>query len=133
MQFDKSVLANMLSHEPKLTSCAKVLVYSKVVCYKKGKAVDMVSSWKGDIMAMQSERFAFAKKGLSLVLGFLLTLWLVNSFKVFKEVYMLYGAYPSSSIYMLQHYMNNQFFSLNMQKLTSAAYILFLFTVVCVA
>ena len=51
---------------------------------------------------------------------------IVNSFKMFKEVYMLYGAYPSPDIYMLQHYMNNQFLSLNMQKLSSAAYILFL-------
>lgn len=51
---------------------------------------------------------------------------IVNNFKVFKEVYMLYGAYPDPDIYMLQHYMNNQFISLNMQKLSSAAYILFL-------
>ena len=51
---------------------------------------------------------------------------IVNNFKVFKEVYMLYGAYPDPDIYMLQHYMNNQFLSLNMQKLSSAAYILFL-------
>ena len=51
---------------------------------------------------------------------------IVNNFKVFKEVYMLYGAYPSADIYMLQHYMNNQFLSMNMQKLCSAAYLLFL-------
>ena len=51
---------------------------------------------------------------------------IVNNFMVYKEVYMLYGAYPSPDIYMLQHYMNNQFISLNMQKLSSAAYILFL-------
>lgn len=51
---------------------------------------------------------------------------IVNSFKVFKEIYMLYGAYPSQDIYMLQHYMNNQFVSMNMQKLSSAAYIMFL-------
>jgi len=51
---------------------------------------------------------------------------IVNSFKVFKEIYMLYGSYPSSSIYMLQHYMNNQFASMNMPKLASAAYVLFL-------
>ena len=50
---------------------------------------------------------------------------IVNSFKVFKEIYMLYGPYPDSDIYMLQHYMNNQFQALNLQKLTSAAYILF--------
>lgn len=51
---------------------------------------------------------------------------IVNSFKVFKEVYLLYGPYPSPEVYLLQHYMNNQFASLNLQKLSSAAYILFL-------
>lgn len=51
---------------------------------------------------------------------------IVNSFKSFKEVYMLYGPYPTPEVYMLQHYMNNQFQALNMQKLSSAAYILFL-------
>lgn len=51
---------------------------------------------------------------------------IVNSFRVFKEVYMLYGGYPSTEIYMLQHYMNNQFLSLSMQKIASAAYIMFL-------
>jgi multiple sugar transport system permease protein len=51
---------------------------------------------------------------------------IVNSFRVFKEVYILYGGYPSTDIYMLQHYMNNQFLSLSMQKLASAAYIMFL-------
>jgi multiple sugar transport system permease protein len=50
---------------------------------------------------------------------------IINSFKVFKEIYLLYGTYPTPSIYMLQHYMNNQFLSLNMQKLTSAAYLVF--------
>ncbi len=52
---------------------------------------------------------------------------IVNSFKVFKEIYQLYGAYPTPDIYMLQHYMNNQFSALNMQKLCTAAYLLFLF------
>ncbi len=51
---------------------------------------------------------------------------IVNSFRVFKEVYILYGGYPSTEIYMLQHYMNNQFLSLSMQKLASAAYLMFL-------
>lgn len=51
---------------------------------------------------------------------------IVNSFKVFKEIYMLYGPYPNTDIYMLQHYMNNQFQSLSLPQLCSAAYILFL-------
>lgn len=48
----------------------------------------------------------------------------INSFKVFKEIYMLFGAYPKPSIYMLQHYMNNQFITMNMQKLCASADIL---------
>ena len=63
---------------------------------------------------------------LSPITFVVLLMSIVNNFKVYKEVYMLYGAYPSPDIYMLQHYMNNQFISLNMQKLSSAAYILFL-------
>lgn len=50
---------------------------------------------------------------------------IVNSFKVFKEIYMLYGAYPTPSVYMLQHYMNNQFTSMNMQKLAAGAWVMF--------
>lgn len=48
----------------------------------------------------------------------------INSFKSFKEIYLLAGAYPHQSIYMLQHYMNNQFSSLNYQKLSAASYLL---------
>ncbi|WP_313163452.1 ABC transporter permease subunit [Sedimentibacter sp.] len=53
-----------------------------------------------------------------------LILSFINSFKIFKELYILYGNYPPDNLYMLQHYMNNQFFSLNMQKLTAASYVL---------
>ena len=49
----------------------------------------------------------------------------VNAFKVFKEIYILFGAYPGPDIYMLQHYMNNLFAALNLPRLSSIAYILF--------
>lgn len=50
----------------------------------------------------------------------------VSSFKIFKEIYLLFGNYPDEHIYLLQHYMNNHFFRLNLQKLTTASYILFI-------
>lgn len=53
-------------------------------------------------------------------------LLVVNSFKIFKEIYLLFGNYPNENIYLLQHYMNNNFFRLNLQKLTTASYILFI-------
>lgn len=57
---------------------------------------------------------------------------IINSFKSFKEIYLICGAYPHQSIYMLQHYMNNQFSALNYQKLTAGAYVLSLFIVALV-
>jgi multiple sugar transport system permease protein len=37
---------------------------------------------------------------------------------------MLFGSYPSIDIYMLQHYLNNQFVAMNMARVSSAAYIM---------
>lgn len=49
---------------------------------------------------------------------------IINSFKVFREIYLLTGSYPHDTIYMLQHYMNNMFTALNYQKLSSATWVL---------
>ncbi|MDO4548031.1 MAG: sugar ABC transporter permease [Clostridia bacterium] len=46
----------------------------------------------------------------------------INSFKIFKEVYFIGGAYPDESLYTLQNYMNNMFSRLNYQLVTTAAY-----------
>lgn len=51
---------------------------------------------------------------------------IINSFKVFKEIYSITGKYPHESIYMLQHFMNNMFYSLNYQKLTTATSVMVL-------
>lgn len=57
----------------------------------------------------------------------------VNSFKVFKEIYIITGEYPPDKLYVLQHYMNNMFLSLNYSKLASAVYILTIVIVLFVA
>lgn len=46
---------------------------------------------------------------------------LINSFKVFREAYLIAGDYPHESIYMLQHLFNNWFTSLDVQKMCAAA------------
>ena len=51
---------------------------------------------------------------------------IVQSFQTFREIYLLTGAYPHSSLYMLQHYFNNQFTVLDYQKLSSGAHIMIL-------
>lgn len=49
---------------------------------------------------------------------------IINSFKVFKEIYLITGSYPHDSIYTLQHFMNNMFASLNYPRLTTAMTVL---------
>jgi multiple sugar transport system permease protein len=49
---------------------------------------------------------------------------IINSFKIFREIYLITGSYPNEDIYTLQHFMNNMFASLNYPRLTSATVIL---------
>ncbi len=58
---------------------------------------------------------------MSPMITFTTILSMINSFKVFREVYMLTGDYPVGALYMLQHYMNNTFASADYQKLSTAA------------
>ena len=58
---------------------------------------------------------------LSPTVLFVFILSLINSFKIFREVYLLTGDYPYDKLYMLQHFMNNTFNSLDYQKLSAAA------------
>ena len=46
---------------------------------------------------------------------------LINSFKIFREIYLLTTDYPYDTIYMLQHYMNNKFRRLDYQALSAGA------------
>lgn len=63
-------------------------------------------------------------------LFFVFIISIINSFKVFREVYLIAGSYPGDSIYMLQHYMNNMFMSLDYQKLSAAAVLMALAIVI---
>ncbi len=55
---------------------------------------------------------------------FVLVISIINSFKVFRETYLMAGPYPERGIYFLQHYLNNTFHALDYQKLTAAAVVL---------
>lgn len=55
---------------------------------------------------------------------FVIVMSIVQSFRVFRETYLVAGAYPHDVIYTLQHFMNNKFQSLDYPKLTAAAVLL---------
>lgn len=63
---------------------------------------------------------------------FVFIISIVNSFKSFREAFLLSGTRPHSSIYMLQHYMNNNFSYLNYQNLSVAAFLVFIVIFVCI-
>ena len=77
--------------------------------------------------------FAIKLRYLSPTVLFVMILSLISSFKVFREVYLLTGDYPYEKLYMLQHFMNNTFRSLDYQKLSAAAVVLALVMVVLIA
>lgn len=55
----------------------------------------------------------------------------LNTFKVFREAYLVAGSYPHESIYLLQHLFNNWFVNLELDKVAAAA--VCVFTVIFIA
>jgi len=45
----------------------------------------------------------------------------LNSFKVYREAYLVAGSYPHESMYLLQHLFNNWFVNLELDKMAAAA------------
>ncbi len=58
-------------------------------------------------------------------LFFILVILIINTFKSFKEAYILCGNYPNENIYMIQHFMNNNFQNLNYTRLSVGAILIF--------
>ena len=63
---------------------------------------------------------------------FVFVISIVNIFKSFREAYLIGGRIPHESIYMLQHFMTNNFTNLNYQRLSIASFFVFfvIFTLV---
>lgn len=79
------------------------------------------------------QTFFFIKlRYLSSTILFVTIMSLINSFKVFREIYLLTGDHPYDSIYMLQHFMNNAFASLDYQRLSAAAIMMSLVMIVII-
>jgi len=81
-----------------------------------------------------AKRFFLIKlRYLASTISYVTIMSLINSFKVFREVYLLTGDYPYDSMYTLQHFMNNTFRNFDYQKLSSAAIVLSLVMIVIIA
>ena len=70
---------------------------------------------------------------LSPTILFVTILSIANSFKIFREVYLLTGSYPYPGLYMMQHFMNNMFNALDYQRLSAAAVLLAIAMILIIA
>lgn len=53
----------------------------------------------------------------------------IYSFKIFREVFVLFGDYPDENVYFLQNFINNNFKSLNFAHLSSASIVFSVFLI----
>ena len=51
----------------------------------------------------------------------------MNSFKVFREAYLVAGDYPQESMYLLQHVFNNWYRNLDLDKMAAGAALMAVF------
>ena len=119
---------------PFMTSAAAFWVLSVSYMWKNA-GYDMVL-WMGGLSRIPAELYEAAaidgagsvKRLLTITLPNLagvsfmvVVLSLLNSFKVFREAYLVAGEYPHTSMYMLQHLFNNWFTALDIEKLAAGA------------
>lgn len=104
-------LAGILGIPNQLLEAAKVDGATQVQCFFKV----VLPNLKGSLYTI-------------VVLSFL------NSFKIYREAYLVAGAYPEPDIYMLQHLFNNWFVNMEFDKMAAAAVCVggFLFAVIMV-
>lgn len=56
---------------------------------------------------------------------FALLFSMINTFKCFREIFLIGGKHPNPDIYMLQHFINNSFENFNYNKLSVASVLMF--------
>lgn len=112
----------------------KNLGYNMVLflCGLNGVPKELLESAKMDGAGRIKRFFAISMPYLYPTIFFVGIMSLVNSFKVFREIYLLTGSYPYDSLYMLQHFMNNAFQNLDYQKLFPAAIVMCIAMVIIV-
>lgn len=64
--------------------------------------------------------------------GVVFVLSIINSFRIYREAYLIAGSYPHESIYMLQHLFNHWFLNMDVQNMSTAASTITMGTLLCI-
>ena len=86
-----------------------------------GISVDLYEAASVDGAGVWKQFTAITLPNLLPTLAVTAVLSLLNTFKVFREAYLVAGAYPQEKIYLLQHLFNNWFLALDLPRLSAAA------------
>ncbi len=140
LMFDRSGFVNGMLHLCGLSAVDwmntgasfAVLVFSYIwknlgytmILWLAGLASVPQSVYEAAEMDGAKKRVQFFKITLPLIRPMIFTivvLSFLNSFKVFREAYLVAGNYPQEDIYLLQHLFNNWFLSLSVDKMAAAS------------
>lgn len=83
--------------------------------------IDMQEAAKVDGAGRIQCFFRIVLPNLKGVMYTITVLSFLNSFKVFREAYLVSGAYPQKNIYLLQHVFNNWYTDLDLDKMAAGA------------
>lgn len=86
-----------------------------------GISKDIVEAAKADGAGEFTCFFKIILPNLKGTLYTITVLSFLNSFKVFREAYLVAGSYPHKSMYLLQHLFNNWFLNMELDKMAAAA------------
>lgn len=85
---------------------------------------EILESAEMDGAGMFKRFFAIKLYYLNPTIFFVAIMSLINTFKIFREVYLLSGDYPYKTLYMLQNFMNNMFTKLDYSNLSAGAIVM---------
>ena len=129
---------------PMMVPVASIVLIWQVLFHYNGAVNDLLGvfgvekiDWLKEVARLENatslQTFFYIKiRYLSSTFLFVTIMSLISSFKIFREIYLLTTDYPYDSIYMLQHFMNNKFKSLDYQTLSAAAILMSLVMVVII-
>ena len=86
-----------------------------------GISGEMIEAAKVDGAGKMQCFFRIKLPNLKGSLYIIVILSFLNSFKIYREAYLVAGSYPQEKIYMLQHLFNNWYVNLELDKMAAAA------------
>ena len=101
----------------KCTGPAAVILYNALINLPQDVTEAAALDGSGEARTFFCIQWPMLRSERMLSLLFLLMFY----FRMYKESYLMFGRYPPENMYLIQHYMNNQYLKMNAQYVSAAA------------